>query len=157
MGGPDVILLGCPTVMIGMQAAPPPAFTPPDARPEDLPFFLIESVPATDMAAAEAAAKGEAEADFKAGKGKVEGILSAEAAAMKGELPVKVRVRIPFTDLYVGLGVTAKGTLLAVGAEAGAGAAINEGGKLFSGTAGASASIGPGGLGVKFSLDVGKK
>jgi hypothetical protein len=98
----------------------------------------------------------EGEGDLKAGKGKVEFIGGAEAAVLKGELPLKLRIRVPFTTYYAGLGVTGKGTLLAVGAEAGVGVAVNEKGKLFGLTGGASAAIGPGGLGVKFSLEIAK-
>lgn len=158
VGGPNVIALGCPTVLIGMAApvAPPPP-APPEPKPEDLPWVLFESVAAADAVAGEASLKVEGEADLKNRKGKVEVIAGAEAAVLKGELPLKVRIRIPYTTYYLGLGVTGKATLLAVGAEAGAGAKINDGKKLFEGTAGASASIGPGGLGTKFSLDIAQK
>jgi len=157
-GGPNVIAVGCVSVFIGVSApiAPP---TPPlsDPEPEDLPWVLFESVVSGDAASGEASGKLEAEADFKARKGKAEAIVGGELAALKAELPLKLRIRIPYTTYYLGVGVTAKATLLAVGAELGAGAKINDGKKLFEGTAGASASIGPGGLGAKFSLDVAQK
>jgi hypothetical protein len=87
----------------------------------------------------------------------VEVVGGGEAAGLNGELPLKLRIRIPYTTYYAGLGVTGKGTLLAVGAEAGFGVTINENGKLFDTTWGASAAIGPGGFGAKLSLDVAQK
>lgn len=157
VGGPDLIALGCPTVMIGMKAPTPPAFTPPEPLPEDLPWVSFDSVASTDAVAGEVSVQGEGEIDLAEGKGKIEAVVSAEAAVFKGELPLKLRIRIPFTTYYLGLGVTGKATLLALGGEAGAGVKINDGKKLFAGSMGASGSIGPGGLGVTFSLDVAKK
>jgi uncharacterized Zn-binding protein involved in type VI secretion len=97
-GGPNVIALGCVTVFIGMAApvAPPPP-PPPDPKPEDLPWVLFEAVATGDAVAGEASVKGEAEADLKNHKGKVEGVVGAEVAAMKAELPLKLRIRIPNT------------------------------------------------------------
>lgn len=157
-GGPNVIAIGCVSVLIGMSApiAPPPP-PPPDPQPEDLPWVLFESVLSGDAASGEASVKIEAEADLKARKGKVEAIAGGEIAALKAELPLKIRIRIPTTTYYLGLGVTGKATLLAVGAEAGVGAKVNDGKKLFEATGGASASIGPGGLGAKFSLELAQK
>ena len=132
-GGPNVILVGCPTVLIGPTAPVAPAAQPPaEPRAEDLPFVLFESVASGDAVSGELAVKAEAKGDLKAGKGKVELIAGGEAAALKGELPLKLRIRIPYTTYYLGLGVTGKGTLLAVGAEAGGGVKINDG-KTFRG------------------------
>jgi uncharacterized Zn-binding protein involved in type VI secretion len=154
-GGPDVILLGCPTVLIGPQAPPPPPPKPVEKEPEDLPWVKLESVATGDAGQVSLDAQLGGELDASKGKGKVEVQAGAMVAALKAELPLKVRIRIPFTTYYLGLGVKAEGTLLSAGAEAGAGFAINEKeGKRFSATAGAKAGVGLGGAGIKFSLDV---
>lgn len=161
-GGPNVIVMGCPTVMIGMPAALPEPSAPPK-KEDDLPWVLFESVAKADLGTAEAEAKAEAKYDLK--KGKLSGTfkLGASAAAAKAELPLKMRIRIPFTNAYLGLGVSAAGTLGSAGAEVEGSAKINEVDKetgrytwcKFSG--GGGAHVGVGGASLKFSLDVSSK
>lgn len=156
-GGPNVIVMGCPTVHIGSPAGAAPKAKPPEPKPEDLPFVLVESVAQADIGAAEATAKVEGEVDFKQGKGAVGVELGAVAAGAKASLPLKIRFRIPFTGYFLGLGVTAEGTLGSAGAEAVLGAKINDGKTLFAAKVGAGAHVGVGGLAAKFSVDVAKK
>jgi uncharacterized Zn-binding protein involved in type VI secretion len=154
-GGPDVILMGCPTVFIGAPAptAPPP---PPkgEPKPEDLPWVKFESVASGDFAqvGVEVAAGGEV--DIVGKKGNVEARAGAFAAGLKGELPLRLRVRIPFTTYYIGAGVTVEGTLLSAGAEIGGGAKVNDGKTFFSADGGAKAGVGLGGVGIKFGVDI---
>ena len=162
-GGPDVITLGCPTVLIG-PATPPPAGGP--AKPKrgfwgslvedglDMlsGLVLFESVASGELGKAEAEVKADAEIGPKGGK--IQAHAGVMAAVLKGEIPIKIRVRIPYTKQFLGIGVTGEGTLLSAGAEAGGGVKINEGGKAFEMTGGAKAGVGVGGLGVKGTVDV---
>ena len=156
-GGPDVILLGCTNVFIGPKASPPNVAPPAAPAKPDEPWVLFESVAEGDFLKGEADAKIVAEGDLAKRKGKLEAQAGIMGAVLKGELPLKIRLRIPFTSVYVGLGVTVEGTLLSAGAEAGAGVKVNDGKKFFEATAGAKAGVGIGGVGVKFGLDVSKK
>ena len=154
-GGPDVILAGCPSVFIGPPA--PPAPPPPpkgDPKPEDLPWVKFESVASGDFGQAGVEGAIGGEVDIGERKGNLEARAGAFAAALKGELPLKLRVRIPFTTYYAGVGVAVEGSLLSAGAEAGAGVKINDGKTLFAADAGAKAGAGIGGVGVKFGLDI---
>jgi hypothetical protein len=156
-GGPDVILLGCPSVLIGPQAAVAPASTPKgELQPEDLPWVKFESVVEGDFGEVRVEAELGGELDFseEKSKGKAEIKAGAFAAVLKGELPLKLRVRIPYTTYYVGLGVTLEGSLGSAGAEVGAGVKINDGKTFFAADAGAKAGVGAGGVGVKFGLDI---
>jgi uncharacterized Zn-binding protein involved in type VI secretion len=155
VGGPDVILMGCPTVFIGAPA--PPAPPPPpksDPEPEDLPWVKFESVVSGDAVQVGVEGNFGGEVDIAGKKGNVEVKAGAFAALLKGELPLKVRVRIPFTTYYVGAGVSVEGTLISAGAEAGGEMKINDGKTLFSGDVGAKAGFGLGGVGVKFGVDI---
>jgi hypothetical protein len=109
-----------------------------------------------DVGRVEAKISAEAEIDAKAGKGKAEFVGGAEFAMFKGSLPLGVRIRIPGTEAYLGLGVTLEGSALSLGAEAGGGGAINENGKLLGLTWGAKVGAGLFGGGAKFSVDIGK-
>jgi uncharacterized Zn-binding protein involved in type VI secretion len=160
-GGPNLIVSGCATVMIGSPAGPPPA--PPKPPEDEAPWVIFESVAKADVGDANAEADVEAEGDLKKGKGSASIKLGASAALAKAELPLKVRLRIPFTSAYLGLGVTAGGTLGSVGGELGASVKVNEideatgKKKWFAGSAGAGAHAGLGGVSVKFSVDVSEK
>jgi uncharacterized Zn-binding protein involved in type VI secretion len=156
-GGPDVILSGCATVLIGPGAPPPPPPTPVEKKAEDLPWVKFESVVSADVGQAGAEANLGAEFDASTGKGSAEAQLGAMAAGAKAEVPLKVRIRIPYTTYYLGLGVKVEGTLASAGAEAGAGIKYDQYGmKPFEATAGAKAGVGLGGVGVKFGVDVAK-
>ncbi|HET6335012.1 MAG TPA: PAAR domain-containing protein [Polyangiales bacterium] len=155
-GGPNVIVEGCPSVFIGTPAPNAPGAKDPKEAADDLPWILFESVAEADAGAAEAELKIGAEADLKNKKGSAEVVAGGSAALLKGTIPLKVRLLIPFTSYYLGLGVSATGTLGSVGAEAGASVKVNDGKKLFETSAGAGAHLG-GGLSAKFSLDVSGK
>ena len=155
VGGPNMILLGCTTVLIGPQAPPAPPFTPP-GPPKELPWVKFESVAKGDVGAVEADLQAYGEVNLAEGKGIAEFQGGAAFALFKGELPLKVRIRIPNTEYYFGIGVTGEASLISVGAEAGAGVKINQNGKLFDGTAGAKIGAGLGGVGVKFGVDIAK-
>lgn len=164
-GGPDVIMLGCPTVMIGVSA-PPPTGAPGKATRswagsllegalDSLSgLVLFESVPAGDLVKVEVEAKLGGEVDFEKAKGKVEASAGALIAAAKGEIPVKIRLRVPFTNQFLGVGVTAEGSLLSAGAEANARAAFNENGKTAEFSVGAKAGAGLAGAGIKGTADL---
>jgi len=161
-GGPNVITVGCPTVMIGMSASPPeiPAVKKPD---DELPWVILESVATIDAAAAEAEAVAEGKYDLKKAQLSVGGKIGASAAALKAELPLKVRLRIPFTSAYLGLGVTGAGTLGSVGAELEGSVKVNEVDQetgayhWFRASGGGGAHVGVGGASLKFSVDVSSK
>lgn len=153
-GGPNVIVQGCPTVFIGSPAGAPPPFKAPGD--DDLPWVLFESVVSADLGAAEAEAKADVSVDLLKAKGVAEGKIGASAALAKASLPLKVRLRIPFTSYYAGLGVEGTATLGSVGAEAGGKVKINDEKKLFEASGGAGAHLG-GGLAAKFSIDVSEK
>jgi len=152
-GGPDVIALGLPTVMIGIPTPPPP---PPPKPPEELPWVKFESVATGDAVGGDLKGNIGGEVDLSKRSGKVEASAEAFAAVLKGELPLKVRIRIPYTPYYLGLGVKVEGSLLSAGASANARGVINEGGKLFDGSVGAKAGVGLGGVGVTGSVDIAK-
>jgi hypothetical protein len=164
-GGPDVIAIGCPTVMIGV--ATPSAKGGPGKPPHgwlgsklehglDLlsGLVLFESVSSAEVGKVEGEAKGDAELDLKKMGGKVQVHAGIMAALLKLQVPLKIRLRIPYSKKFLGVGVTVEGTLLSAGAEIGGGVAINEGGKAFDWTWGAKAGVGVGGLGLKGSVDV---
>jgi uncharacterized Zn-binding protein involved in type VI secretion len=154
-GGADMILLGCPTVLIG-DTAPPPSAAVPVGAAADGPSVTLDAVAKGDFLAAEADAQFYGEVDLSKGKGVVELQGGAMAAVLKGELPLRVKIPIPGTELTLAVGVTLEGTLISAGAEAGAGLKINEGGKVFSGTAGAKVGAGLGGVGAKFGFEMSK-
>jgi uncharacterized Zn-binding protein involved in type VI secretion len=161
-GGPNLIVQGALTVCIGSPApAPPPV---PKAKAKDeLPWVIFDSVAKGDVGAADAEGKIEGSVDLSKGSGSVGAQLGASAALLKGELPLKMRIRIPFTSAYVGLGVTASGTLGSAGLEAGFSAKVNEKNEKtgqttwFAVGGGAGAHLGVGGASLKFSVDVSGK
>lgn len=155
-GGPDVIAIGFPSVLIGLPTPPPPPPKPKDPEPEDLPWVKFESVASADFVKGEAKATVGAEGDLAKRSGKIEAGADASVALLKGELPLKMRIRIPFTTYYVGLGVKVEGSLITAGAGANARLAINEGPKLFEASAGAKVGAGLAGAGAKFSVDISK-
>jgi uncharacterized Zn-binding protein involved in type VI secretion len=155
-GGPDMIALGCPTVYIGMMAPPPQPSPPKPTAPPSPPSVKFESVVTGDVGTAEAKANASAMVDLRNKKGSVKGEAGAMAAVLKGEVPLKLKIKIPFTSMYLGLGVTLEGTLLSAGAQGEARAAVNEGKDFFSGTAGAKVGVGLGGVGAKFNVTLGE-
>jgi uncharacterized Zn-binding protein involved in type VI secretion len=152
-GGPDVIALGFPTVMIGIPTPPPP---PPPKPAEDLPWVKFESVATGDVVGGDLKGNVGGDIDLSKHSGKVEASVEGFAAVLKGELPLKLRIRIPYSPYYVGLGVKVEGSLLSAGASANARGVINEGGKLFDGSVGAKAGVGLAGVGVTGSVDIAK-
>jgi hypothetical protein len=153
MGGPNPIVAGCPTVMIGMAIAPPAA--PPLARMvahglDQLEgWVLFEATPQLDVGKVESEAKLGAELDLAKTSGKVEARASAFVALLKGELPLKLRVRIPHTDQFVGVAVTLEGSLLSAGGELAAGGVPQKdsaqrvwGAKVGTGLVGAGVTVG---------------
>lgn len=165
-GGPDPIVIGCPTVMIGVGTPPPP----PEAPKKGLfrrvvggildavsGWVLFEATASGDVGKASAEAKAVAEASLKDKKGVAEVKGSVGAVSVAASIPLKVRVRIPWTAQYVGMGLTVEGTGPGLGAEAGAAVKINDGKTFFHAGAGAKVTPGPAGLGLKASLDISKK
>jgi uncharacterized Zn-binding protein involved in type VI secretion len=161
-GGPNVIVVGCPTVVIGMPA-PVPEVPAPKKIADELPWVIFESVAKADLGTAEAEAKAEGKYDLKKAQLSAEGKIGASAAVAKAELPLKMRLRIPFTSAYLGLGVTAAGTVGSVGAEVQGSLKVNEtnqetGKTTWFGTSlGGGAHAGVGGATLKLSLDVSSK
>ncbi len=154
-GGPDVIATGCTTVFIG-KLTPLPKEAAAE-KPKDDPWVIFESVASADVGKGSAEIQAFAEGDLKKLKGKIDLKGGAMLAALEGELPLKVRIKIPFTSHYVGLGVTVSGTLLSAGAEGHIGAKINDGKKLIDTTWGAKVGAGLGGVGIKFGFDIAKR
>ncbi|MEY4576706.1 MAG: hypothetical protein RL701_1409 [Pseudomonadota bacterium] len=157
-GGANLIVKGAATVSIGSPAGPPPA--PPPPKPEEPPWVIFESVAKADAGTGQAELKVDGNVDLAQRKGALAGQIGASVALLKGELPLKVRLRIPFTEAYLGLGVVASGTLGSLGAEAGGSIKVNEKNektgqtKWFASSGGASVAAGVGGVGLKFSVDV---
>jgi uncharacterized Zn-binding protein involved in type VI secretion len=154
-GGADLILLGCPTVLIGESAPPPAAGAAADKPPEE-PSMVLDVVAKGDFLAAEADVQAYAEADLSKGKVVAEAQAGAMAALFKGELPLKVKIPIPGTEFTLGVGVTLEGTLLSAGAEGGMGVVLNDKGKVFDVTGGAKVGAGIGGVGAKFGFEMSK-
>lgn len=155
-GGPNVIAVGCPTVMIGPPAPPPPPPVPAAPAEPELPWVKFDSVAKGDVGSVEADLQVYGDVDLVKGKGKAEAQAGAVVAMLKGELPLKVKIRVPCTEYYAGLGVTLEGSLLSAGAEVGGGVKVNDGDKFFDWTGGAKIGAGLGGVGVKFGFDVTK-
>lgn len=153
-GGPNVIVTGCPTVMIGSPAPPPPE--PPPAPKPEKPWVVFGATATGDIVKGSAKADASVDWDAKKAKGKAEASAGAEVALFKGELPLRVKIRIPETDLYLGLGLTVEASALSLGAEGGIGGKLNEDGEVFAGSMGAKVDAGLGGLGAKFSVDLGE-
>lgn len=159
-GGANVIVKGALTVSIGSPAPAPPAVPTPKA---ELPWMILESVAKLDVGAADAEGKVEGAVDLSKGSGSASAQIGATAALLKGELPLKVRIRIPFTSAYLGLGVTGAATVGSVGVEAGVSGKINQKDEKTGQTTwfgigfGAGANAGVGGASLKFSVDVSGK
>jgi len=152
-GGPDVIAIGLPTVLIGIPTPSPPPTPPP---PEDLPWVKFESVAAGDLGTGSLEATAKADIDPTKGSGKVEAEAGAFLGVAKVEVPLKIRLRIPFTSYYLGLGIKGEANLLSLGASADARGVINEDGKIWEGSLGAKVGAGLAGVGIKGSVDLSK-
>lgn len=156
-GGPNVIISGCTTVMIGTPAPPPPPAPPALPEPPKEPPWVVFGASASgDMVHGDAKLDASAEWDAKKAQGKVEVSAGAAVAMFKGKLPLQVKIRIPHTDSYLGLGLTVEASALSLGAEGGLGGAINKGGRFFKVDGGAKVGAGLFGLGAKFSVDIGQ-
>jgi hypothetical protein len=152
-GGPNVVVTGCATVMIGSPAPPPP--DPPPAHKPEKPWVVFGAEATGDIVGGSAKGDVSADWDAKKAKGKIGALASAEIAVFKGELPLRVKIRIPETSMYLGLGVTVEASALSLGGEAGGELAVNKDGKVFDLDGGAKLDAGLVGLGAKFSVDLG--
>ena len=149
-GGPNPIVMGCPTVMIGPAGSGgtggPGAPGAPAGKETNL---KLSGKAAGDVLTAGAAAELGAKwtADEKSAGAK----LGAMAAVAKGTIQGDVSIPIPFTDHAITLGAQAEGTLLSAGAEAEASAGWTKG-KGFQIKAGAKVGAGLAGGGVSFTI-----
>jgi uncharacterized Zn-binding protein involved in type VI secretion len=151
-GGLNMVVGGCFTVTIGSPAPAPPS--PPTPPPVEPPWVEFGAVAKGDMVTGKARVDASADWDTKKAKGRAEFGVGADVALFKAELPLSVKVKIPWTQLRLGLGLTVEGSALSLGAEAGLGAAVNERGKLFAATGGAKVNAGLAGVGMKFAVDI---
>jgi uncharacterized Zn-binding protein involved in type VI secretion len=151
-GGANVILRGESTVLIGPRAAAPPQ-PQVSVLPEELPWVKLEAILQEDIGVATLDAAAATEARFDDLRYRAELQAGFAVAAAEAELPARLRIRIPGTAHYLGLGVTPQVAALGVGAEAGAGANLDPTAGRFELTAGAKVSLGVG-AGIKFSIDV---
>jgi uncharacterized Zn-binding protein involved in type VI secretion len=165
-GGPDPIVMGCPTVMIGIGTPPTAAGALRKGLVERVVagtldavsgWVLFEASASGDVGKASVEAKAGGEASLKEKKGAAEIKGAAGVVSVGASIPLKVRVRFPGTQQYVGIGLTVEGTGPGLGAEAGADVKINDGKTFFRLGGGAKVTPGPAGLGVKVSLDISKK
>lgn len=151
-GGANVILRGESTVLIGPRALAPPE---PEVSvlPEELPWVKLEAILKEDLGTAslDAAAAMEASVDDVTYRAELQ--VGGAIAAAEAELPVRLRIRIPGTAHYLGLGVTPQVAALGVGGDAGARATLDPKARRFELSAGAKVSLGVG-AGTKFSIDV---
>jgi uncharacterized Zn-binding protein involved in type VI secretion len=152
-GGPNVIITGCTTVMVGSSAPPPP--DPPAPPKIEPPWVVFGATAEGDMVRGEAKADLSAEWDAKKRKGKMEGALGGSVALFQAKVPLNIKVRVPGTERYLGLGLTMEASALSVGAELGGGVALNKDGKIFKTDWGAKVGAGLFGVGAKFSVDYG--
>ena len=152
-GGPNSILKGCPTVMIGDGGSGG------GGGGGEKPAVKVELKAQGDLFTASGDVNVGANVDLKKGEGEVVAKASAMAAVAQGEVKGALKFRIPFTDHYVVLGGTASGSAVSIGAEAGARASINKvdpstGNKtLCHVEVGAKVAFGLG-LGLKFGIDI---
>jgi uncharacterized Zn-binding protein involved in type VI secretion len=164
LGGPDPIVMGCPTVMIGIATVAPPA--PPKSLVKKVVGGILDAMSGWvlwevgakgDVGKASVEGKVAAEGSLKEGKVVVEAKGSIGAVSAAASIPLKVRIRIPWTEHYVGIGLTLEGTGPGLGAEAGGDIKVNDGQTFFSAGAGAKVTPLAAGVGVKASLDIAKK
>lgn len=153
-GGPNPIVAGCPTVMIG--EVPPPPKPPPPPPP---PGAKVDLTGTGDVNTVEGEAKALASVDLAKREASAEAKVGGIAAVAKGQIHGALKVRIPFTTHYVGVGGTAEGSLGSIGAEVGLGGYINKADpvtgvkKLFKLDGGGRLAGGVG-AGLKFSLEI---
>lgn len=148
-GGPNPIILGCPTVMIGMAGSGAPA-APVAGGPPTPTGFKASGEAAFDGLTGEAEAKLGIEASLAEKKALGVAKAGVMIAAVKGT--AKGILAIPlWGDHAILLGGNVEGTLLSAGAEASAEAGYTEE-KGWHVGAGAKAGVGLGGAGVGFSL-----
>ena len=147
-GGPNVIVKGCETVLVGFAAGAPPA-PPGSAKPAqaDKPVFLFEGVWEMNVGHVEAKGNAYGDVDLAKAKGSVKAEIDAEAAGLKVKAPIGVKVAIPWTEKYLSIGVAPEVSALSVGGGAGA--------KLENGKAEVGAKIGLGLVGGGAKLNVG--
>jgi uncharacterized Zn-binding protein involved in type VI secretion len=146
-GGPNPIVMGCPTVMIGV----PGSGTPGEAEPtsESKPGVALAGKAEGDLLTA----KAEAEASLVVNKEKALAVAKAGAMAAVASGSISGGLTIPLWGSHsITLGGTAEGSVLSAGAEAGGSAGwTNEQGFVLR--AGAKAALGLG-VGVGFSIGI---
>jgi hypothetical protein len=152
-GGANVILAGERTVLIGPRASAPPKPRVAQLLPEELPWVKLEAILQEDLGTANidvAAAAGYSFEERRAGGELQAGGMLAAAAA---ELPVRLRIRIPGSASYLGIGVTPQFTVLGLAAQAGVAAKLDPAKRRFELSSGTKGSVGIG-AGIKFSIDL---
>jgi uncharacterized Zn-binding protein involved in type VI secretion len=164
MGGPNPIVMGCPTVFIGIATASPAGGSPGRSELDQLVewgldhmsgWVLFEATPQLDVVKLEADVKAGVELDPAQGAGKLEAKASLSAAPLKAEVPLKIRMRIPYTDQFLGVTIRPEVSLLPVNLEAGGGIALKGDGKTPDRTLGVKVGNGIVGAGISVSFDVG--
>ncbi len=147
-GGPNAIVMGCPTVLIGPSGTGGSSQTGGDESADDGPGLGIKGKADGDVLTAEAEAELAAvwDKDRKSAVAKV----GAMAAVAKGSISGDLTIPIPFTEHAITLGAGAEGSVVSAGAEAEASAGWTKK-DGFKAKAGLKAALGLGG-GVNFSI-----
>jgi uncharacterized Zn-binding protein involved in type VI secretion len=138
LGGPNPIVLGCPSVFAG-PPAPPMAVPPPEAAEADKPwwdileFEVLEPIRA-DGLFVEAGAKAGAEGDLEEGQGwlRIKAELQAQLVRVSGG--ARLSIELPFTDAKFSLNYRGSIGLGCVGGEAKASVAVKGKGATGSST-----------------------
>jgi hypothetical protein len=118
-------------------------------------WVLFEATPQLDVGKFEADVKAGVELDPAQGAGKGEAKASLSVAVLKAEVPLKIRMRIPYTDQFLGVTIKPEVSLLPVNLEAGGGIAPKGDGKTPDRTLGAKLGNGIVGAGISVGFDVG--
>ena len=149
-GGPNAIVLGCTTVMIGVAGSGAPG-APAIASPEDAAKLAAKGNLSGDVGIVEVEASAGATFDMQkevSAKAKAGALIAAAKGSAEGQLTIPL-----WGSHAITLGGSAEGSLLSAGAEgeasaswkAGEGAKLKLGGKIGAGIAG---------VGLGFSLGV---
>lgn len=148
-GGPNSIVMGCPTVMIGPSAGGGGGGGGAAAGQEN--NLTVKGKAEGDLLTGGIDGEIAGVIDPKKGEYKATAKASAFAAVAQGTIEGELAIPIPFTEHAITLGAQGTGAVLA----AGAGAEATIGGNKKDGykiTAGAKAGAGLLGAGVKFSI-----
>lgn len=149
--GTNVIVGGCAQVLVGKPAPLPPEIVVAEAVPDELPWVKLEALLEEDLGKFGYDVALDADVDAAQERLRIEALVGSAFSAVELGLKLRLRLRIPNTATYLGIGVSPKMSV-GGGLEAAAGFERSTG-KGWKLSAGSKAGWGVG-AGAKFSIDV---